>query len=379
MSDTDSIEITAPTIDEAIKQALEQMGASEDDVAIEILSSPRAGVVGLGARPARVRIKRRGSSAVSSAAGSPAVLEADPAAPLGQPQGLAAAAARSRSSLSSPPAEAEPSRSPTAGARREADGNRVVAPEEPLDEGEDDRGNRGGAGAGGLDQGPDRKSAALDDQAAEALETLTAVLARMGEKADVRVTASDAEGIEIEVKGDGSGILIGRHGQTLDALEYVINRIIARRIRDAVPVTIDTEAYRARRNQQLERMALSMGERAKREHQKMTLEPMPPRDRRIIHLALKDDPLLVTRSTGAGYLRTVEIAPSDQSRERPPGERAGRERARGGRGRGRHPDRERGRDLGNQQQSQPNQPREESGSEAPIGESGGFKHGQKRM
>jgi spoIIIJ-associated protein len=269
---------------------------------------------------------------------------------------------------------------PNAGARREADGNRVVAPEEePTDESEDDRGNRGGAGAGGLDLGPDRKSAALNDQAAEALETLTAVLARMGEKADLRLTASDEEGIEIEVKGDGSGILIGRHGQTLDALEYVINRIIARRIRDAVPVTIDTEAYRARRNQQLERMALSMGERAKREHQKMTLEPMPPRDRRIIHLALKDDPLLVTRSTGAGYLRTVEIAPSDEGRERPPGERAGRERARGGRGRrGRRPDRERGRDLGNQP-TPPNQPQEQSGSEAPIGESGGFKHGQKRM
>src|SRR5271166_1496476 len=185
MSDTDSIEITAATVDEAIKQALEQMGAHEDDVAIEILSSPRSGVLGLGARPARVLVKRRGSSAVSSAVDSPREHEADPAAPAGQPQGLAAAAAKSRSSLSAP-AAAEPSPMPTAGAKREADGNRVVAPQEPPDEGEEDRGNRGGAGPGGLDQGPDRKSVALDDQAAEAIETLTAVLAKMGEKADVR-------------------------------------------------------------------------------------------------------------------------------------------------------------------------------------------------
>ncbi len=70
----------------------------------------------------------------------------------------------------------------------------------------------------------------------------------------------------LEIKGDGSGILIGRHGQTLDALEYLINRIVARRIKDAMPILLDTESYRARRRQQLHRMALSMGEKAKRDH-----------------------------------------------------------------------------------------------------------------
>ncbi|HEY2106219.1 MAG TPA: RNA-binding cell elongation regulator Jag/EloR [Candidatus Binataceae bacterium] len=367
MSDTDSIEVTAPTIDEAIKQALDQMGAAEDDVAIEILSSPRSGVLGLGARPAKVRVKRRLSSAASSAAGSPSspAYESDPAAPSGEPGGLAAAARTAAAVAASAPSPA-PTR---------LEGRTGAGPDlNPIDDRDDERGNRTSAEhLDRSDAAADRKSAAVGDQAHDAIQTLTAVLAKMSEKAEVRLAASDEEGIELEVKGDGSGILIGRHGQTLDALEYLINRILARRIRDPVPVTIDTEAYRARRNQQLERMALSMGERAKREHQKMTLEPMPPRDRRIIHLALKDDPLLVTRSTGAGYLRTVEIAPNQEGREPPPRER-GRGRGRGGRGRDQ--EQERGRGSVSQQQSQPSQPDQ---SEAPIGESGGFKHGQKRM
>jgi len=166
------------------------------------------------------------------------------------------------------------------------------------------------------------------------------VLELMGEKAEVVQVGAGDDGIELEIKGDGSGILIGRHGQTLDALEYVVNRLVARKIKDAVPIVIDTEAYRARRRQQLERMALAMGERAKRERRPVTLDPMPPRDRRIIHLALKDDPLVVTRSSGSGFLRSLEIAPVEGRLER--SERGGRERE-------------------------------------PIGQQGGFKHGQKRI
>jgi spoIIIJ-associated protein len=177
---------------------------------------------------------------------------------------------------------------------------------------------------------------------------LNQILVLMGEKANVEVTEASAEAIEVEIKGDGSGILIGRHGQTLDALEYLLNRLIARQIKDAVPVIIDTEAYRARRRQQLERMALSMGERAKREHRPVSLDPMPPRDRRIIHLTLKDDPLVITRSSGSGYLRALEIAPVED--RRPRDERPTRER-----------ELERPRDR------------------EPLGQQGGFKHGQKRI
>ncbi|HTY54790.1 MAG TPA: RNA-binding cell elongation regulator Jag/EloR, partial [Candidatus Binataceae bacterium] len=191
------------------------------------------------------------------------------------------------------------------------------------------------------DNAPSRASATVEEQSREALSMLNQILGLMGEKAEIRVAASDAEGIELEVKGDGSGILIGRHGQTLDALEYLINRLLARRYKDAAPIQIDTESYRARRRQQLERMALSMGEQAKRDGKRVTLEPMPPRDRRIIHLALKDDPLVTTRSAGSGYMRALEIVPAEGRRER-----GSRER-----------------------------PQERE----PLGQQGGFKRGQKKI
>ncbi len=177
----------------------------------------------------------------------------------------------------------------------------------------------------------------------------------------------DAETLELEIKGDGSGILIGRHGQTLDALEYIVNRILARRIKDAAPISLETESYRARRRQQLHRMALSMGEKAKREHKPVRLEPMPPRDRRIVHLALKDDPMITTRSAGEGLMRSIEIVPTDTSGRR---DQRGDGPPRGGRRRDRERDPQREREV---QRIEP-----ERGNEA-IGEQGGFKHGQKRI
>jgi spoIIIJ-associated protein len=192
--------------------------------------------------------------------------------------------------------------------------------------------------------------------AREAAEVLTRILELMGEAAKIEtVEDSTAENVELNIKGDGSGLLIGRHGQTLDALEYIVNRILARKLREAAaPVSIDTESYRARRRRQLHRMALAKGEQAKREHLAVALEPMPPRDRRIIHLALKDDPLVTTRSSGDGFLRSVEIMPVDERSDGPNARRRDRHRERG---------REGGRD----------------GDRAAPGQQGGFKHGQKRI
>jgi len=206
----------------------------------------------------------------------------------------------------------------------------------------------------------DRRAANLDEQVQEASAILAQILELMGEKSEIRRGEGDRESLELEIKGDGSGILIGRHGQTLDALEYLLNRIVARRIRDAMPILLDTEAYRARRRQQLHRMALSMGEQAKREHAAVKLDPMPPRDRRIVHLALKDDPMITTRSAGEGFLRTVEIVPVEGRRE---GKR----------------DRDRDRDQERPRERDRERPSPSPSGQSPIGEQGGFKHGQKRL
>lgn len=315
MNTTDPIEVTAATVEQAIQDALEQLGASEEDVVIEVLSTPRSGVLGLGSRQARVRVGRRPHTAATSGVQSPP--PAPPARPTAPPQHEQARA--SAPAARAPQAEAEPSD------HREPPAAEKESPET---------------------EGAPRRAADLEHQGSEATEVLAQILELMGEKAQEHVVSATDESIEIEIKGDGSGILIGRHGQTLDALEYLVNRVIARRIRDAVPITLETESYRARRRQQLHRMALSMGERAKREHQPVKLEPMPPRDRRIIHLALKDDPLVNTRSSGEGFLRSVEIVPTQSHRE--------------GRG-GRRRDRER------------------HGNTEAVGEQGGFKRGQKRI
>lgn len=320
MNDNDSIEVTGATVDEAINEALARLGAAEDDVVIEVLSTPRSGVLGLGARAARVRVARRAPQGAYSQAQSPPHAAPKEAAPSRRPP---------PSSVEQPVAEPLNIGQPAAEKRAgQTEGETGHTEGEAGDEG--------------------RRSAAVEEQGREATSILSQILELMGEKVQIRTAGSSSEEIEVEIKGDGSGILIGRHGQTLDAIEYLVNRILARRIKDAVPVTIDTESYRERRRHQLERMALSMGERVKREHIKMALEPMSPRDRRIVHLALKDDPLLTTRSSGEGYMRTVEIVPVEGRQGR--GERTGR-----GTGRRR-------------QEPEP-----------PIGQQGGFKHGQKKI
>jgi spoIIIJ-associated protein len=307
MSTNEPIEIAATTVDEAIKQALEQLAAQEDDVVIEVLATPRAGVLGLGARQARVRVTRRRTSNVAT------------------------------SEVQSPPP------APAVDHRRR--------PREP---------GASEAGGGEERQQAQREPADLEHLAQEGREVLIKVLELMDERAEVVRITGDPESVELEIKGDGSGILIGRHGQTLDALEYLVNRIVARRIRDAAPLVLETESYRARRRQQLHRMALSMGERAKRDHRPMTLDPMPPRDRRVVHLALKDDPMLTTRSSGDGFLRSIEIVPAGG------GQRRDRERGGGGGGDGGG-----GESRGRR--------RERPERAEPIGEQGGFKHGQKRI
>ena len=369
MSMTDPIEVTAATVEEAIKQALAELGASEDnltedDVTIEVIATPRAGVLGLGARQAKVRVTPRPQLAATSGVQSPPPASARPSQP--------SAVSSSSSSQAQRPERREDRREDRRQEYRPdlREGPRGPRPQQPQParparEPGDDR-DRAREHGGDSDENPDapRRSANLDQQAAEATEILAGILELMGEKGQVvRVLETDPDSLELEIKGDGSGILIGRHGQTLDALEYVVNRIVARRIRDAAPIMLETEAYRARRRQQLHRMALSMGERAKREHQSVMLEPMPPRDRRVIHLALKEDPMLTTRSSGDGFLRAIEIVPVGAPRQ-----------GRGGDGPGPAPGPGRGR---RRERDNREKPRERQ-SDA-LGEQGGFKHGQKRI
>jgi spoIIIJ-associated protein len=127
---------------------------------------------------------------------------------------------------------------------------------------------------------------------------------------EATVTASRGEGrITLRIQGDRSGLLIGRKGKTLDALQFLVNKIVSKALDKKIDVVIDSENYRRRKEDSLTQMALKMGDKAKRINKPVTTNPMNPHDRRLIHLALKDDAQLETRSRGEGLLKRVVIIP----------------------------------------------------------------------
>ena len=115
--------------------------------------------------------------------------------------------------------------------------------------------------------------------------------------------------IYLTIKGDGSGLLIGRHGQTLDAIQYIVGRIVGKQLGEKRMVVVDTERYRERRKENLEQLAHRMGEKAKSTRRPVSLQPMSASDRRIVHLALKHDREIETRSEGEGGLKNIKIIP----------------------------------------------------------------------
>ena len=143
----------------------------------------------------------------------------------------------------------------------------------------------------------------------------TAAVGRILEAAGVNVTrtlraANDPEsgGPIIDLAGEDSGLLIGRRGQTLQALQFLVNLIVRKQF-EGVRVVLDVENYRQRRELQLREMATTIAKRVAETNRSITLEPMPPADRRIIHTSLTDHPSVSTESTGEGEGRKVTIMP----------------------------------------------------------------------
>ena len=141
-----------------------------------------------------------------------------------------------------------------------------------------------------------------------AKRTLEEILALI--PVEATVAAGRGEGrITLKVEGDRSGLLIGRKGKTLDALQFLVNKIVSKALDKKIDVVIDSENYRQRREDSLTHLALKMGDKAKKIKKPVTTNPMNPHDRRLIHLALKDDEHLETRSRGEGLLKRVVIIP----------------------------------------------------------------------
>jgi spoIIIJ-associated protein len=147
-----------------------------------------------------------------------------------------------------------------------------------------------------------------DDLLPRAREILEQVLAKMQEPATVTVTQEE-DRINLLIETSDAGLLIGKQGQTLDALQYLVTKMLAKQTRKKVRIAIDVEAYRARHNEALALLAQKYGEKVKRSGRPITLNPMNPYDRRIVHMALQGDNDLKTISRGEGLYKKVVISP----------------------------------------------------------------------
>ena len=145
-----------------------------------------------------------------------------------------------------------------------------------------------------------------------AKKTLQDLLRLLGVEAEVELQ-DEPERVLLSVKSDGSGLLIGRKGETLDALEYLVTKMVHKGAEDKKRIVIDTENYRSRREESLVHLAHRLADKAKKLGRPVTISPMNAHDRRIIHLALQEDKTLRTRSTGTGLFRRVVISPEKKS------------------------------------------------------------------
>jgi len=260
-----SLEEFGTSVEEAIASGLDVLGVGEEQVDIEILDEGSRGVLGIGSRQARVRltIKR----------------EMDVESPLVE---------------TLEETEEEP------GAFVELEGEEgewIPEEEQPQPEGSN-----------------------LEDIALHITkETVIDLLERMHVNADVEAYLAEPDdersrrAIWVDITGDDLSILIGHHAETLQALQYITSLILGKELGRSIPLVIDVQGYRKRRAGEIERLAQQMADQAVKTGRRQVLEPMPPNERRLVHIELRKNPLVTTESIGEEPRRKVTITPVDQA------------------------------------------------------------------
>ena len=267
------IDVTGKTEAEALEKALAQLGLSRDDVSVEILERAKSGFLGLGSSPAKIRVT------YDDVQEEPAAQEASaPAAPA-VPEKKAEAERREKRA---PRREKKP---------EQGDKPRQQAKSEP-------------APAAPADLG-----AEADDEKSRQIRTfLSGLIEHMDARAEVKVYLVEKDRYKVYLEGEHLGQLIGRRGETLDAMQqltsYAVNRGNDRRVR----VQLDAENYREKREQSLQHLARKVAAKVTRYRRSVTLEPMNAYERHVIHTALQDVPGVTTYSTGTEPNRRVIVA-----------------------------------------------------------------------
>jgi spoIIIJ-associated protein len=166
------------------------------------------------------------------------------------------------------------------------------------------------SGAVSPETGGDAAVPLADGALGGARKTLVEVLRQLGVESEIAIARNGDDSWCFRVSGSGAGIVIGRYGQTLDAIEYLLNRIVARVDGEPVRITVDVEGYRERRQDSVEQVARRAADKARQTGRPVQLAPMSPRDRRTVHVALADERGVTTRSQGEGSFRRVVVVPN---------------------------------------------------------------------
>jgi spoIIIJ-associated protein len=252
MDERPTLEIIAPTVEEAIAQGLDQLGLTATDVSVEVLDAGTKGLFGIGGRQVRVRLTVHGPG------GAPAPSSPAPAPSVAKGADRAAAPA------------------PKAAAAAEA--------HDPI-----------------LDLTESVISKLLHSMGLEAQ-----VSAHFDE-----TDRAERRSIRVDVRGRDLSTLIGRHAETLNAFQYVASLIVGKETGQFVQLVVDVEGFRARREKQLRQMAQRMADQALKMGRRVALEPMSAAERRIVHMELQGHPAVTTESTGEEPRRKVTIVPKE--------------------------------------------------------------------
>lgn len=276
------VEATGKTIEDAVRSGLVQLGLTRDEVTVEVLSEPKSGFLGIGSKPAVVRVTakeeaehvlqrqqedvRKAEEAEKQAADAAGIAEAEPPCP---------------EEPVSAPAESE--------INHPADGAKDSVAASPEDEAADQK-----------------EDFTAEEAAAKAREFLQEVLKNMGMQVVIEKMIKPDK-IILHLHGKNLGILIGKHGQTLDALQYLTNLTTNQGKETRHFIMLDVENYRHRREETLKQLALRLSGRVKKKGDRVVLEPMNGYERKIIHVALQDADHVRTESEGQDPYRHVVI------------------------------------------------------------------------
>jgi spoIIIJ-associated protein len=283
MNERTTLEIIAPTVEEALVQGLTQLGLPADAVSVEVLDSGSKGLFGLGGRQVRVRLTVNGPDGAPASKTEPI--------PASKPDRSAGLKKETRPASVAPSPKEKKAGAPV---KNKVEKPVAVKAESPASKIESPSGH--------------------DEILDKTEEMISKLLHHMGLRGQVSAhygddDQADRRSIYVDIRGDDLSALIGRHAETLIAFQHVASLLVGKEIQQWVQLIVDVEGYRSRREKQLMQLANRMADQVIKTGRKATLEPMPASERRVIHIALRSHPAVTTESIGEDPRRKIVILP----------------------------------------------------------------------